>query len=228
MPLSHTAELSHSVTSTTTAGLSSVRGPKKDAWKMLQSSETFSPYQMSPWPPPGCLLTKSRASRQGSCAKTSVVQAARWVFLETQDLVCGEKCSAWQGISPESSSSSSKTSQVSFPLGPKGSRQCCRGYRRQGSLSGGQLYHAGILEPVICVRDGSHCAISLPTPRVFDSHRPTTFASLGQRVCMSCSDDATAVLSKGQQLGHLNCHLSECIMGFPQDWTQVTDCDVAQ
>lgn len=222
-PCSPTAERSHTATSQRSAKTSSKNGFRTDAWKMLQSSRTFNPFLISPWPPAGSRLTTSSASRQGSRARTSVLQAARWVFLATQDHLCGERCSDLQRTSRPSSGSSSRTSLPSSPSEAKASAQSSLTYSKQAIVCDGQLYHAPSLVPVISVRGGGHCVTgNLPTPRTHDQHRPLTFITLNQRVCMSSCDGAIPTHNRVQQLGHLNCQLSESIMGYPLNWTQTT------
>ena len=190
---------------------------------MLQSSMTFDPYLLSPWPPAGLILHRSRSSLQVSRAKTSVLQAARWVFWATQGPLCGERSSGSHRTSRPSSGSSSRTSLPSSPSEAKASAQSSLTYSKQAIVCDGQLYHAPSLVPVISVRGGGHCVTgTLPTPRTHDQHRPLTFITLNQRVCMSSCDGAIPTHNRVQQLGHLNCQLSESIMGYPLNWTQTT------
>ena len=222
---SPTADLLLTATPQTTAKKSSKKGSRRVAWKMLQSSTMFDPYLLSPWPPAGSILRRSRSSLQVSRAKTSVLQAARWVFLATQDRVCGGRlCDLQESV--KLSGSFSKMSLQSSNCKKRVSRRSSWTYKKQGILSDGQLYLAPTLVPVIYVRGGGLSATNrMATPRTCDYNRPMTFTTLCQNVCMSSYGDVMSRHDREVQLGHLNCQLSESIMGFPLDWTKTIDSD---
>ena len=206
---------------------SSRKGSRRVAWKMLQSSATFDPYLLTPWPPAGLRHRKSRSSLRDSRARTSVLQAARWVFSETHDLVCGGRLCDWQERVSQSNGCSSKTSLQSSHCKKKASHRSSQTFPKQGILCDGQLYRAEMLVPAIAVKDGGHCATArLATPRTCDYNHPLTFTTLCQNVCMSSFEDVMSRHDREVLLGHLNCQLSECIMGFPVGWTKTTDSDV--
>ena len=220
------ARQSPTVIPQSTANRSSRKGSRKVAWKTLQSSAMFDPYLLTPWPPAGLRYRISRSSLRASRAKISVLQAARWVFSETQDLVCGSKLCDWQERVSQLNGCSSRMSLQSSHSKRRASRRSSPTFPKQGILCDGQLYRAEMLVPVIAVKDGGHCATGrMATPRTCDYNRPLTFTTLCQNVCMSSFEDVMSRHDREVLLGHLNCQLSECIMGFPVDWTKTTDSD---
>ena len=227
MRYSPTAKRLVTVTPPRSASASSRKGSRRVAWKMLQSSATYDPYLLNPWPPPGLRHRTSRSSLRDSRAKISVLRAARWVFSATHDQVCGDKLCDWQERASLLNGSSSKTLLQSSHCKKRASQRSSGTFMKQGILFDGQLYRAEMLVPVTAVKDGGRCATArLATPRTCDYNRPMTYTTLCQNVCMSSYEDVMSRHDREVLLGHLNCHLSESIMGFPLDWMKTTDSDV--
>ena len=223
MRYSPTAKRLVTVTPPRSASASSRKGSRRVAWKMLQSMDSTDRDRTSP----GLRHRTSRSSLRDSRAKISVLRAARWVFSATHDQVCGDKLCDWQERASLLNGSSSKTLLQSSHCKKRASQWSSGTFMKQGILFDGQLYRAEMLVPVTAVKDGGRCATArLATPRTCDYNRPMTYTTLCQNVCMSSYEDVMSRHDREVLLGHLNCHLSESIMGFPLDWTKTTDSDV--